>query len=221
VEEATPQYKVRALQAIGATYYEQGEVDAALPFYIAARKAAVGCDLMTLIESQRMIAVVRSIHGDHKQALKDIENLFPLVRVVAKRYAPLYYSFLNSLAVELGEVGRADEAQAVCAITLASPFAQAYPEWSETRDELEAKRAHVTPSVVAIGALPEPAPLSQTARNRKPAHLLAIIRRAPKKNCLQRTLTAIITTTAIAIQTALDRARYLIIPRGPPTLFQN
>ena len=97
VEEALPQYKPRALHAIGVMYHEAGKVEAALPFYVAAGKAAANCDPLTLALSQRVIAVVRSIHGDHKQALKDIENLFPLVRVAAKRYAPLYYSFLNSL----------------------------------------------------------------------------------------------------------------------------
>ena len=150
VEEATPHYRARALQIIGATYYEQGEPDAALPFYVTAGKAAINCDLPTLAESQRMIAIVRSIHGDHQQALRDIENLFPLVRVIAKRYPMLYYSFLNSLAVELGEVGRINEARRVCQLTLASPFAQAYPEWLETHDELEAKRTDATPSIVAV-----------------------------------------------------------------------
>jgi len=171
IEEATPHYRARALQVIGATYYEQGEPDAALPFYVAAGKAAINCDLPTLAESQRMIAIVRSIHGDHKQALRDIENLFPLVRVIAKRYPMLYYSFLNSLAVELGEVGRINEARRVCRITLASPFAQAYPEWLETHDELEEKRTDATPSIVAVSKKPETE--VQTQHKVKPVRLVA------------------------------------------------
>ena len=32
VEEATPQYKARALLTIGATYFDRGEVEASPPF---------------------------------------------------------------------------------------------------------------------------------------------------------------------------------------------
>jgi tetratricopeptide (TPR) repeat protein len=136
VEGTMPQYRARALQIIGATYHESGEPDAALPFYLAAGKLGADCDLPTLAESQRMTAVIRSIHGDHKQALADLERLFPLVRAIGKLYPVLYYDFLNSLAVELGEVGRVAEAEAALSIALTSPFASAYPEWSETRDEI-------------------------------------------------------------------------------------
>ena len=77
VEETNSQYRARALQVIGLTHHARGEADAALPFYIAAGKAAADCDSLTVAESQKMIAVVRSIRGDHKQALDDLERLFP------------------------------------------------------------------------------------------------------------------------------------------------
>ncbi|HWO00657.1 MAG TPA: hypothetical protein VNS63_15470, partial [Blastocatellia bacterium] len=106
VEVAPAPYRARALQAIGSAYYEHGDVVAALPYYVEAVRSAGCSDLLTLSESQQMIAVVRSVHGDHKQALADLERLIPLVRAVGKYYPVLYYDFLNSLAVELGEVGR-------------------------------------------------------------------------------------------------------------------
>jgi tetratricopeptide (TPR) repeat protein len=84
VQEAIPQYKARALQNVGAIYHNQGEIVEALPFYLAAEKIAAGCDLVTLAETQRMIAVVRSINGDHKGAIDDLEKLLPLVRAVSK-----------------------------------------------------------------------------------------------------------------------------------------
>src|SRR5215212_10959144 len=115
--EASPQYRARALHVIGTTYHEQGDIDEALPFYAMAAKTAGNCDPLTLVGSQSMIAIVRSVHGDHKQALDDLERLFPLVRAIGKRYPALFCDYLNSLAVELGEVGRIDEAEAACAIT--------------------------------------------------------------------------------------------------------
>jgi len=223
VREASQQYKARAFLTIGATYFDSGKVEAALPFYLTAARASRECDPLTMAESQRQIAIIYSAHGDHKRALEGIENLLPLIRVIAKHYPVLRYDYLNSLAVELGEVGRIDEAKAACAIALASPFSTAYPNWSETRDELEAKRTRATPSVVAISAALEctPSPNVRPARNRKPA--LALVRSARKKNFLQRTITTIVATATIArielTRSILSRVRHSINPRGPPTHF--
>ena len=178
------------------------------------------CDLLTLAESQQMIAVIRSIHGDHKQALDDLEQLLPLVRVISKHYPSVYYQFLNSFAVELGEIGRINEAQSVCQITLASPFAQAYPQWLETRDELEAKRTAATPSIVAVSAALEPAPSKQVQESRdfKPLCSLAFIPPAREKASVQTSIAIAVTAIAhLEISASiLDRVRYSIIPRGPP-----
>ena len=222
VEEAPPQYKARALQAIGLIHHKRGELDAALPFYLAAGKAGANCDLLTLAESQEMIAVVRSIHGDHKQALADLERLFPLLRAIGKYYPAAYYTFLNDFAVELGEVGRVTEAEAALAIALASPFASAYPEWSETRDEIAAKRVSATPSVVAFNRTPEAAPSPKAEPERKPKRVgrLAFSWTACKKTFLQRASTAIAVTSAIRLdgitQSVLDRVLICIGPRAPP-----
>jgi tetratricopeptide (TPR) repeat protein len=209
VEEAPLQYKTRALQAIGATYHEQGEIDAALPFYIAAGKAAIDCDPITLCGSQKMIAIVRSIHGDHKQALDDFERLFPLIRAIGKYYPAFYYEYLNGLAVELGEVGRLDEARNVCQIALASPFAPAYPEFAETRDELEAKRTSATPSIVA---------LSQASPKAKPTYSLARIQPAREKASIQTSIAITVTVIAhLKIHAIiLERVRHSIYARSPP-----
>lgn len=185
VEETTPQYRARAFQIIGATYHESGKPDAALPFYLVAGKAGANCDLPTLAESQRMTAVVRGIHGDHKRALEDLDSLFPLIRVISKSYPVLYYDFLNSLAVELGEVGRFAEAEAACAIAIASPFARAYPEWSETRDEIAAKRKVASRSVVAIYRVPEVDRINEVDRTHetdraREAHRAIEAERAPE-----------------------------------------
>jgi tetratricopeptide (TPR) repeat protein len=220
VGEATPHYRARALQVLGTTHYECGEIDKALPFYVAAGKASMGCDLITLVWSQQMIAVIRSLHGDHKQALDDLEQLFPLVRSIGRHYPSVYYQFLNSFAVELGEVGRINEARSVCQLTLASPFAQSYPQWLETRDELEAKRDCATPSTVAVGAAlgPPPARQVQLSREVKPALSLAFGKPAGETVSIQ---TAIAIAFAIIVnleipEGMLERVRHSIIPRGPP-----
>jgi hypothetical protein len=219
-EEAAPQYRARALHFVGLTHQERGEVDGALPFYLAAGKTAATCDPLTLAESQQMIAVVRSIHGDHKRALRLLEDLFPLIRSIGKHYPAAYYTFLNHFAVELGEVGRVTEAECALSSALASPFAAAYPEWSETREELEAKRTAATRSIVAIGRAPEaePSPQIETKRQPEPSRRLGFSWPASNNASFQRSVTPFPAkaTSAFKAVSILDRVLDCIGPRAPP-----
>ena len=220
-EKAKPEYRARALQCIGATYFESGQPDLALPFYLSAGKIATDCDFLTLAESQRMIAVVRSIHGDHNQALEELEKLFPLIRVIGKHYPAKYYDFLNSLAVELGEVGRINEAKAACSIALASPFAPAYPEWTETRDELEAKRTSATPSVITFNQAPEVKAAPKPEPKENATSVKAVAFNWLSVNLIsQRAITTIAVDAAIghneSTRTTLDRLGKSIRTRAPP-----
>ena len=80
------------------------------------------------------LAVIKAKQGDHRHALKDLERFYPLAR-----YAPPYnfFDYLNSLAIELWEVGRKYEARNVIKPVLESPFIIAYPEWRETGEDLK------------------------------------------------------------------------------------
>jgi hypothetical protein len=51
----------------------------------------------------------------------------------------LRYDYLNSLAVELAETGRIEEAKDAIGIALRSPFADRYPNWTATRGEIADK----------------------------------------------------------------------------------
>src|SRR5262249_6560628 len=92
------------------------------------------------------IAALKGINGDHRAAVKDLERLYPLERSMASFYPHEYYSYLNSLAVEFGAVGRLDEAMSVCKLTVISPYAEVFPEMVETRDEIaqKSRRRHST-----------------------------------------------------------------------------
>src|SRR5207253_1056804 len=112
-------------------------------------------DPATRAEALREIAIIRSIQGDHRQAVAELEALLPHYHTIGKYHPTLYCDFLNSLAVELGETGRIVEAQTICTRILSSPFAPTHPHWFETRDELAAKRTAATPSIIAVPAAPE------------------------------------------------------------------
>lgn len=150
-------YRARVLQTLGGTYIAESDPSTAIVLAMESLRIATApevSDPLSTVEGIRQVALSHSINGDHKQALAQFERLFPLARAISTYYPAAYYDFLNGLAVELGEVGRIAEAEAALSIALASPFASAYPEWSETRDEIAAKRRSASPSVVAIHRVP-------------------------------------------------------------------
>ncbi|MEK6303584.1 MAG: tetratricopeptide repeat protein [Acidobacteriota bacterium] len=151
-------YRARGIQGLGANYLSKGQLDEALRFQLEALRAASDKNahgLQTMLMAHWDIAIVRGLAGDHKGALACFEKLLPLVSKVAKRQPFYVYKYHNALAVELSETGRIEEAKAASKIALASPFAPAYPEWSETRDEIAAKRTSATPSIVSLNRAPK------------------------------------------------------------------
>ncbi|HVG20436.1 MAG TPA: hypothetical protein VNI02_15410 [Blastocatellia bacterium] len=89
------------------------------------------------IEALRGIAIVKAKEGYHRISLKELEGLMPLARFSERLH---YYDFLNSYAVQLGKVGRTEEALNISRLVLASPFAYAYPEWQDTTNDLRGSR---------------------------------------------------------------------------------
>jgi hypothetical protein len=222
IDAASAPYRAQGFLSTGGIYFVQGKIEAALPHYLAAARFAGENDLQTLATAQRMIAVVRSIYGDHQQAIGDLERLFPVVRAIAKHYPTCYYDFLNSYAIELGEVGRIAEAQNVCAVTLASPFAAAYPEYIQTRDELAAKRTAATPSIIAVPAIPEIISSSQAQVEPEPARARSNISLKLRRSY---SLTHVLTMAPddviipfVSTRAILDQLAYSTRPRSPPAL---
>lgn len=102
------------------------------------------------VQALRGIAVLKAKEGYHPRALKELEQLYPLARFASPR---IYFDYMNSLAVELSEAGRLEEASNVSGLVVASPFAPRYPEYRETYSEINQRLPRR--SMVRIG-LPEP-----------------------------------------------------------------
>ena len=130
--EQSQTYKTKALFSRGAIEWYKGKNETALYFYKEALKTSP--TISEYVDLSRTIGVLKATEGFHKSALKDLENLEPLIRHVEPR---LYYDFLNSYAIELGEAGRKHEAHNISRIVINSPFAFAYPEWQDTANELK------------------------------------------------------------------------------------
>ena len=137
--------KTRALFSRGAFEWYKGNNEAALSFYTEALKTSP--TVSEYVDLSRTIAVVKGTEGFHKSAISDLENLLPIIRYAESR---VYYDYLNTLAVELGEVGRLEEASNASRIALVSPFAPSYPEWRDTREEIDRRGWRAPRSVVAV-----------------------------------------------------------------------
>jgi len=148
-------YRARALHAIGATYYEADTPIEALRYYLeAARASSFANDIFSTTQSHWMIAVLKSVDGDHKRALIGLENLLPQIRYIATSHPVYFYIYQNSLAVERAEVGEIQAAQHASRIALASPFAHAYPEWQQTGTDLYVRARSSSRSVIRV-AVPD------------------------------------------------------------------
>lgn len=135
-------YRARAIQSLGGFHHDKGELTEALGLHLEASRLSQekGGGLMARMISELRLSYILSDLQDHQRALSKIESSWPLVQQISKQYPYYFYAYHNSLAVELAEVGRFDEAEAACQVALASPFAQTNPEWFETREEIAQKR---------------------------------------------------------------------------------
>ncbi|MFY9556844.1 MAG: hypothetical protein WAV47_19195, partial [Blastocatellia bacterium] len=195
--------RARAIQTLGANQHDKGQLDEALRAQIEALRAASDRNahgLQTTLMARFEISHVRSDIDDHRGALAILESVCPLVHTVAKQRPFYFYLYHNELAIELGELGRIVEAKAASDIALASPYAHAYPNWAETRRELEAKRTSATPSIVAIRRAPDsvPSTSAEPQRDRKPSRPPVFNRPASNKNHFQISVIPAAAAAAIA-----------------------
>jgi hypothetical protein len=149
--EPSHRYSARAIQSLGAIYKNCGDLESALKIHIEAGRCAAErgrVDLLTGLFVQRNVAVLKSMHGDHRGALEDLEQISPLA--VGCLIHAAYYDYLNSAAVELGEVGRLNEAARASRIVISTSFADAYPEWRQTFDEITSRGRRASHSMVAV-----------------------------------------------------------------------
>ena len=141
-------FQDKAILSLAAVALANNNIEESLYYYLESIKASR--DLPTMIQARRGLAVLKAIAGQHRASVSDLEHLYPVARLSR---SVEYFDYLNSLAVELGEVGRIQEAQNVCRITLASPYAFAYREWRETEQDL-ALRGYKSRSSVRVKAIP-------------------------------------------------------------------
>jgi tetratricopeptide (TPR) repeat protein len=151
VLERSKTYKPRALIALAAVESSQENYSQELHCFNEALKLTDNPSIA--LDTYRGIAIMKAREGFHKQSLSDLERLLPLAKYASHK---IYYTYLNSYAVELIEVGRIEEARNISKIVLASPYAFAYPEWRETGADIARRGYKSRSSVPVIQSFSEP-----------------------------------------------------------------
>jgi tetratricopeptide (TPR) repeat protein len=126
----------RALLTLGTVEECRGNYAEAARLHVEAMRAGRNLDPFTVAGAAIQLATIRGIEGDHAGSLYAFQNIGPLVWAVARHHPSLWPILQNSIAVELAELGRSAEARAAIAVALASPIAQAYPEFEATAAEI-------------------------------------------------------------------------------------
>jgi tetratricopeptide (TPR) repeat protein len=151
VLESSKTYKPRALIALAAVESSQGNYSQELRCFNETLRLTDNPSIA--LDTYRGIAIMKAREGFHKQSLADLERLLPLAKYASHK---IYYTYLNSYAVELMEIGRIDEATNISKIVLASPYAFAYPEWRETGADIARRGYKSRSSVPVIQSFLEP-----------------------------------------------------------------
>lgn len=208
-ERGPASYRAKAIYSFGGIYFDKGDYNSARKLFIEAQHLACRNEYsnpLAFLQSQWGIGILQSIDGNHNSSAANFESLRPMVEVISSKHPSLWFEYQNSLAVELMEVGRIEEAERASRIALASPYARLYPEWSETARDLEKKTRRASSSIMSLSNCdlphqsasksqrPEMRPVavssniirmqtgirleSSTARSQSPARILAFRDRA-------------------------------------------
>lgn len=131
-------YQPRVILTGGQCFLQNGgEISIARRLIDESQRRAVRQnDWLTVYQAATQTAIIASIEGDHRGALSGIRKMWPLVHHLSRRLPVLYYYFLNTIAVELSELGELDQARRLASVCIASPYVNAYPEWVETLKEI-------------------------------------------------------------------------------------
>jgi tetratricopeptide (TPR) repeat protein len=128
-------YRAKALLSLGAVEQRSGNLDEAMTLRLQASRVDIP---NVAVEAQIGIASLLSACGDHRHAVKNLEQFLPLARMI-NRDTPLYYDYLNSFAVELNDAGRTEEARNVINLVLSTPYVNHYSNWIDTGKEVYRK----------------------------------------------------------------------------------
>lgn len=200
-EHAPDCFKARSILALGSLAEYRGDIQTELKLYSEVLKSD-SLDYFSLIQTNRALAIAASREGNNAGAAKHLETFLPVAKVSPD--PRLYFDYLNSLAVELGTLGRVEEARYYINLALRSPYALICPEYQETANELREQRREAAPVVVAVS-------LPARQYQRRPRIDFSFLVATDHANLPTRIIHA-----PLAIANLRSRAALSTGPRAPP-----
>jgi tetratricopeptide (TPR) repeat protein len=124
--------RARALLALGSNFLDSGNSLEAVSFYTKAVEVN-SCPLNLFCSAMMTVAAGQG-------GLDTLNGLYPLARYVGRIYPAYGFDYRNSVAVELNKAGHVEQAKQIIIPVITSPFAQRYPEWAQTAEEIAVER---------------------------------------------------------------------------------
>lgn len=138
---ADPEIRARSLLSLGALAFNEQDYGASRKLYHEAASIAAGGNTLILARALKYKATVAAVSGYHSEALRALESIGKMAIHLARIDSLFYFDWLNSYSLELGEVGRFDEALGAARIVAASPASRIMPSWGQSYGEIEVRRA--------------------------------------------------------------------------------
>lgn len=157
MDNAPMKFRARACLRLGAMKVTSGDIQTGRLFYNEAWKLSEYNNSFNPTDPIRYYllsnqAVILGMEGNNRGALNVLRSLSPIVSAIKLFHPAGYHDYQNNIAVELAELREFDEALYFVNQALASPFASQYPEWLETRREIEERRRGCRPQVKTLSS---------------------------------------------------------------------
>jgi hypothetical protein len=103
-----------------------------------------GKALITSTMCRTSLAAIHSDLGDYRASISLIHESLPAIYLIGQRIPAYLGMELNNYAYELNRINKPEYASQVITIALNSPYSKLYPEWSDTKSQIDAKLNNVT-----------------------------------------------------------------------------
>ncbi len=142
-KDAPPAVQSAAILALGMNALQSNQLDEAKRLLTESYQISVinKCAPITAIQTQDALSSLYSQQEDHFQSALILKNMLPDLFSLGRVF-PAYLGIeLNNYAYELGQLGQFQAASHIITNVLSTPYANLYPEWQETADEIQEAQA--------------------------------------------------------------------------------
>jgi len=134
-----PVLRARAHLALGSYAFLRSDLSLTEKHYRCAESEFAACstvDHLGLLQLRKMQAVLQSLAGNHTGSLGHLRQSWAYAEQLSRALPALSYDLLNSIAIELNALGNSAPAIKLIRIATNSPFAERFPEWSQSQQEI-------------------------------------------------------------------------------------